>query len=82
MVWIKYAIKICTPKSRISDIEKVKVLGFIRGEVPFRPNFFSVKLWHLEHHGFERFSSRAFRKVYTLGVFHEVFGEMSHAWAL
>ena len=64
MVWIKYAIKKCTQKSTISDIEKVKVLGFIRGEVPFRPNFFSVKLWHLEYHGFERCSSRAFRKVY------------------
>ena len=65
MVWIKYAIKICTPKSRISDIEKVKVLGFIRGEVLFRPIFFSVKFW-LEPPPprFERFSSRAFRKVY------------------
>ena len=72
MVWIKYAIKKCTQKSTISDIEKVKVLGFIRGEVPFRPNFFSVKLWHLEHHGFERFSSRAFRKVYICWVLHEI----------
>ena len=64
MVWIKYAIKKCTQKSTISDIEKVKVLGFIRGEVPFRPIFFSVKLWLEGPLRFERFSSRAFRKVY------------------
>ena len=72
MVWIKYAIKKCTQKSTISDIEKVKVLGFIRGEVPFRPIFFSVKLWHLGHLRFERFSSRAFRKVYICWVDHEI----------
>ena len=72
MVWIKYAIKKCTQKSTIQDIEKVKVLGFIRGEVPFRPIFFPVKLWPLEHPGFERFSSRAFRKVYICWVFHEI----------
>ena len=64
MVWINYAIKICTPKSRISDIEKVKVLGFIRGEVLFRPIFFSVQFWLEGLPRFERFSSRAFRKVY------------------
>ena len=72
MVWIKYAIKICTPKSRISDIEKVKVLGFIRGEVLFRPIFFSVKLWLEGHLRFECFSSRAFRKVYICWVDHEI----------
>ena len=64
MVWIKYAIKKCTQKSTISDIEKVKVLGFIRGEVLFRPIFFSVKFWLEGPTRFERFSSRAFRKVY------------------
>ena len=72
MVWIKYAIKKCTQKSTISDIEKVKVLGFIRGEVPFRPIFFSVKLWHLGPTRFERFSSRAFRKVYIRMWSHEI----------
>ena len=72
MVWIKYAIKKCTQKSTISDIEKVKVLGFIRGEVQFRPFFSPVKLWPLEHPEFERFSSRAFRKVYICWVFHEI----------
>ena len=72
MVWIKYAIKKCTQKSTISDIEKVKVLGFIRGEVPFRPIFVSVKLWLEGHLRFERFSSRAFRKVYICWVDHEI----------